>query len=763
MKGIRKLFLGIILVTLFGVGFRVEVKAVTTHIKHVDASSSDWSNSSAGIRGYIHIKDSDFESDNTVTFECKMMAYKEEDSDITTLYQIGDTATIVLTDAGAGGKTVTVNNLSITYSSEMDVYFPVEEDSDNPGTAKTITLGKDRIRKDILKYYGNPSTKNENVLAIATKGNTKIMSTSSSDYKSVLVPLAKVEGGAFTYEKVGDIKKEKTYEETDPTLPVYMFPNESFSFYSGEITATYNYYLDRWTTTGGTLTDADKEKCQLTMGGTFSDDSNITLNKNYGAIVLSDVLYGTAAARTNKVTFKLGSDLKGSDITGCVIKKGDTSINVPTYTFDPNTVQTGQFDLVIPSGTAVGTYDIIFTAKGHQYTNPSKLVVYGGSDVALTGAVVYVNNGLSVNLNEFTDDNRSTSTFIKSVTMNAPANGYASVTPPGPEFLQYVKVTGDLPTSNVNASTGVASITMTNMSGSSTSKNVTVYPSPTLKEGSNKLTITMPYGVYYNNIKIPELSKAVLEFKGSDGTEVSDSFSMGTADTNKLYTTKEISLSKSDDIDLNSILKKVCKGESDTVYVKAYAYYNSNKDNNIVSNEDSFTAYRINLEGNATFTVDGQEMSGYFYAPKGSSHTVAISGSGTLDKNNSSPEFANSTSVTLSGVAGARTLKANYTGNSSSMPSSSTPTTGRSAGEMDDYDDVPKTGESKADIWILWSVLFIAIIGAGFVIWKRFGLVRAIAEADEEIAAAEQTEKVEAEKKEKEDKIRMLKDLRNLK
>jgi LPXTG-motif cell wall-anchored protein len=81
---------------------------------------------------------------------------------------------------------------------------------------------------------------------------------------------------------------------------------------------------------------------------------------------------------------------------------------------------------------------------------------------------------------------------------------------------------------------------------------------------------------------------------------------------------------------------------------------------------------------------------------------------------------------------------------------------------MDDYDDVPKTGESKADIWILWSVLFISILGAGFMIWKRFGLVRAIAEAEHQEAVIQREEQVRAEKKAKEDKLNMLKDLRNL-
>lgn len=102
------------------------------------------------------------------------------------------------------------------------------------------------------------------------------------------------------------------------------------------------------------------------------------------------------------------------------------------------------------------------------------------------------------------------------------------------------------------------------------------------------------------------------------------------------------------------------------------------------------------------------------------------------------------------------------TGSSSSSSSSSGSGKGGEGGSGSEYDDVPKTGESKTDIWVLWTVLFIAILGAGFMIYKRFGLVRAIAEAEEEFAAAEHEERVEAARKEKEDKINMLKDLRNL-
>ena len=79
-----------------------------------------------------------------------------------------------------------------------------------------------------------------------------------------------------------------------------------------------------------------------------------------------------------------------------------------------------------------------------------------------------------------------------------------------------------------------------------------------------------------------------------------------------------------------------------------------------------------------------------------------------------------------------------------------------------DYDDVPKTGESKTDIWILWSVLLASILGAGFMIYKRFGLVRAIAEADRQEAEAVQQEMRRKQEKDKENMIDTIKGLRKL-
>ena len=210
---------------------------------------------------------------------------------------------------------------------------------------------------------------------------------------------------------------------------------------------------------------------------------------------------------------------------------------------------------------------------------------------------------------------------------------------------------------------------------------------------------------------------------------------------------------------LPELLKIFEELEFRTMAKRIVSDYKDKIDKEIATEKKEFTVYKIGLDtsGGATYTVNGETVSDYFYGIDGVTYDIKASGktaNATLNKTSSSSEFSSGESIQYK-VAGARTLKAVYGSGSNSE-------SGGSSGNMDDYDDVPKTGESKADIWILWTVLFIAILGAGFMIWKRFGLVRAIAAADAEVAIAEEEERIETEKKEKEDKLNMLKDLRNL-
>ena len=214
--------------------------------------------------------------------------------------------------------------------------------------------------------------------------------------------------------------------------------------------------------------------------------------------------------------------------------------------------------------------------------------------------------------------------------------------------------------------------------------------------------------------------------------------------------------------ELTNIFKDICSGDEDTVKVKAYAYHDGEKYKKIVSNEETYKAYKISLDtsAGASYTVDGDSVSGNnFYGIDGASYTIKASptNGGTLDRTNSG-EFNSGETITYR-VSGSKTLKAVYI---TPTPSTTTSPKNTALDGNDPYDEAPKTGESKADIWILWSVLLISILGAAFMIRKRFGLVRAIAAADEEMAQAVREEKIETEKKEKESKIQMLKDLRKL-
>ena len=64
MKGIRKLFLGLVLLTLFGVGFKVDVKAApTTPLLTWASAPSDWNSGSLVLN--LTVAESDFPNIST--------------------------------------------------------------------------------------------------------------------------------------------------------------------------------------------------------------------------------------------------------------------------------------------------------------------------------------------------------------------------------------------------------------------------------------------------------------------------------------------------------------------------------------------------------------------------------------------------------------------------------------------------------------------------------------------------------------------------
>ena len=295
---------------------------------------------------------------------------------------------------------------------------------------------------------------------------------------------------------------------------------------------------------------------------------------------------------------------------------------------------------------------------------------------------------------------------------------------------------------------------------------VIVYDKPRISVGTGTLVLNVPEQVWHDNISYKYVDTTRVKFEGGGTTKYKTYSSGKTFKWNELSNLVKNDLGFSSDSVTMTIYPINPEGSNDDDYdedlydkIKLYKVdLNGSEGTNYSVNDtsvgDSYTFYAIGSD-DASYKISATPKSGYL---------------NTIEKWEG-VSFGTSTSGNAS-FSESKTIKAYFktTSSSTKAPSSSSPSStgrtnaasGSSGSEMDDYDDVPKTGESKADIWILWSVLFVSILGAGFMIWKRFSLVRAIAEADEEVAVAEHKEEVKAKKKEKEDKIKMLKDLRNL-
>lgn len=182
------------------------------------------------------------------------------------------------------------------------------------------------------------------------------------------------------------------------------------------------------------------------------------------------------------------------------------------------------------------------------------------------------------------------------------------------------------------------------------------------------------------------------------------------------------------------------------------------------STNSTYFTYKVSLEGtdvekssfyglkNQTFKVTATPKDGYSFSRWSDSNYTS----------NPIDSYKVTTSTTLYAVA---TTSTSSSVSSSSMNASNSTSSkygnaaGGGAGGSGNYDDVPRTGESKTDIWVLWSVLLLSILTAGFMIYRRFGLVKAISRIeDQELAEAEA-----AAEKEREENLKKVTDLRNIK
>ena len=747
MKGIKKLFFGLIFMTLVGVGFKVDVKAGVSFVE------PDFSEENATVyakfSGTIPKEEShdysvflpDDQATITVGYDSETKEYWLENPGDYYDYDInGNKFWVMLPLVNKEGI---YEDMSAAGDSQTVIY-KVETEGLGSGSYKAVAYqikieawngGKDVSKK---VEFSDPTPDNvpykEPAYFYLLKGD---QASITIDYSSLgdMVSVQKTENVYdYTDEDSSCVVivdgKGKKYTakvtlgiDSDfidiPDLSVgrkvgLNYWSEAFKYYPEDLDvdnvtvylgnqklSPNNYIFDdgyfRFKGVGTvgtknlkiTLNGASKEYKNIQIIDpsklSFKIDSPITTYEDYYVIV-------TPTAGGAKIEdFRYGEDYDEESYEGVI--------------FEAETYNNSKIKI---TGTALGTGDKLYVLPifdvdlykddGGEYSEWSALKRFAKTvviNVKEAGEVdikddVYVINGMKIKLNKFVEGYDSyMSTLPVGVTNNA--SSYISV--PSSGELGKIEITGK---SSGHKKDGIDVMGDT--------ANVTVYPKPSINldssssssssssytNASYKFTVKMPYGDYHDDWTVDSLGTVEFTVISSSGDEKS----LKKVSSGSTSSSNSVAMSRSftTTITAREMADALGRG-SDSVKIRAYAY-------------------------------DGDKRDDKVYAEYSLSYNTGSS--------------------------------------SSSSSSSSTSGKGGSGGSGSEYDDVPKTGESKTDIWVLWTVLFIAILGAGFMIWKRFGLVRAIAEAEEEYEAAEQEERVEAARKEKEDKINMIKDLRNL-
>ncbi|MBQ6318760.1 MAG: hypothetical protein IJI23_03115 [Lachnospiraceae bacterium] len=808
MKGIRKLFLGLFLMTLIGVGFKVDAKAatpetegnvyfeisenndLTAYFKVVKAPSGPelfkFSFTYVDLGGNEHNYYT--ESDYSVTSQEVHMIKKMTATEIRNIFSTASSGGIINFAVKAEFKN---GSEYVSYdddSCNITGYKITPQATLNGSTtgAPTVTfapntpqykLKGDTLTVNIASTVPKTFSFNGWILGGENKGTSIPLSTTipaslgvesylNADYKEsgASLTLSKDIAGAFLYPNGWSDKRSFTFTggyvgdniEEIKIGTTNIIPKSNIYFYGTESSSSGNIQFKAPNITGSNT--------PLDITFVMDDGAEFKLGQVY--IIEPSNITVTLTPSTDQ-TVELG---KSITLTPSMTPSfaGATY----SYVYDPTTGSTRYLTPSVASGTGVltltgkevTTTDVkvkaraSFAIEGNAGTSTkdSSQVSVSVTSPTLTLSDVYVNEGLSVPLTQATGNGNVS---VSNITTTA--GSYISITKSTtPALAKDITIKGSSATKTIT--NGITVDTQT--------ADVTVYPKPTVswdKSGSGSsmkysFKLTMPKGAYHGSTATADITKARIQFVGKDGTYTTDAIEL--TDDTAGYSKKNKSDYTIDIKKLREIFDDICKEDKEDVEVTVYA----DGDKEVISDKKTLRVYKIDLDGSggADYTIMGEKLSGHFYAIDGVTYEITTSpksGYTTPVEKWDGTSFGTNTGGSTS-FSSSKTIKAYYKNSlSSSAPSSSTPRNAGTAGEgMDDYDDVPKTGESKADIWILWSVLFVSILGAGFMIWKRFGLVRAIAEADEEVAVAEHKEEVKAKKKEKEDKIKMLKDLRNL-
>ncbi len=769
MKGIRKLFYGFVLMALFSVGFKIEAKAAMS-VTLQGPTDSDWdiSSDSYALQGKLNYT---FPTNpDTEGFPALPGTEGQFNSNnyLLTIRQTGTDP--VGTNWYVSLRTRKVSGEPEYYVGTGDTVGHAENNASKITASGSTALVVKATKSQVLTAFGEraagPKTYTLHLLqsdGTALPGGAVVTDT----YNVSMFRIDTDKSPATVTDSVVTLSKTPNY--------TFFLPGEKVQVVANKQTASIPYRFVEW------YLGADPHISDASAGSTnpptinvkmsASSPANSTVTARYSdfSVTLPITTSDTKKAGDQIVkdfTFSGTTPYKGQDVSKVLLGTAEVTDG---WGFDPTTASSGTFTFTVPAQATNGTKTLTFVmSDGNTFTR--EFTYSDTSTVTIKSDGVAVTVGKNANLSQFLTDG---ATRNGTVTITGDADDYADVSPSsGSNAVGTFKIVGV--TAMKESKKNKISITPTG--GTAVEGRVTVYPKVTIATNSSAssdslnsgtssssketpLKVTVPAYVYYDNTGY-KVSKAQIHFEGSDGTktrslDAPDSVS-GTSWTVSV-----------DSMKLSSILKDVCDGSSDEVKIKVYPYKGDDPDKTEgIGASTEIKAYKISLDGSggAKYTINGEDVGDYFYAVKGTRYTIKATPKVAGDKfknwdNNAFPSESGGDFT----ASESRTFKANYDSGSSSSSSSgrSTATNGESTGSGD-YDDVPKTGESKTDIWILWSVLMISILGAGFMIWKRFGLARAIAEAEEQVAVAEHEEQVKAEKKAKKDKLDMLKDLRNL-
>lgn len=831
MKGIRKLFLGLVFLALVGVGFTVNAKAADENAVGLttDKGGATWQSDATKLIGSFKVSQLTnlFPSDPGDYYEYSFTVTDPTGTvtvtDVYTATRVSDTVTTWEKNGAVEPVPDEVELFTLTRADLIAAFndtagwekeFQLNlKKSANGGTSFTIATKTFTARGYYLEPKATYKKAAAGAPAIGFVPDKWFMMENESKKFTTIGSAGK--GYSFDGWYFGDTKLSGSESECTVSISNASPDSELISNYDMRTGLGLEYtdkaLADAVIAKGGKVTRKFKfvpSGCGYTASDIDTTAAHVIVNPGTASATTHAVtINSVTGGESGTITFTFPNVSSSSPVEFVVATKDGIEFPVQLSLIDPSavefsitpnttqTIEVGEKITYVPTLTpdfdnAEFTYplaatdkDCISTTKdaggnlyvtgakvtttGASFTPTVKYTVEGADTIEKTLAPltvkvtspslvftsdIMVNEGLSAPLSRFV---KNENTYVAKA--EAKSSSYITVSP-ATGVARSIEIKGKSATKKVSGE----------FTADGQTAAVTVYPKPTLsldKSGSGSslkytFKVTMPWNVYHGSTVIKDLSKAKIQFKGEKDTYTLDSFSLE-KDTED-YTKKNKDTVSVDIKKMGEILNKICKNDKEEIEITAYA----DGDKDVISDKQTLKVYKIKVDGSsgADYKVNGETVSDYFYAIDGVSYEVSTtpkSGySGTPEKWDGT-SFGTNSNGTVS-FSESKTIKAYYKGGTSS-PS----TSGRNSGAAGDgtgegYDDVPKTGESKTDIWILWSVLFISILGAGFMIWKRFGLARAIAEADQQVAIAEHEEMVKAEEKEKKDKLDMLKGLRNL-